>query len=319
MRPQHGDFIHGDFPHGDFQAVQASQGQSDLQGNMYDRRLMPMTIPLPRFVTDSHRAEPLRQQQQVSRDAPVSVPEFFRSASDAPASEPHARDRRQKGRSKGYASAPSGPRGEAYSNRAGKGKGATSTMSAEHEELVLRVRRLQSGSPSERGQWWRWCQVMASGTRDPKRHTVEFIKKFFLAFESGTLPAQLAAESVQRSSSSTSRHGSLHFQSAAPRQRALTAEASDRFRRLVKQIKDGQRQSSEFKRCWWKHCDTFGGGVRDPSRHQQSFIEGFLRYLDEATLEASPGGSSSNLAAVEPRVSQFPLPPGHGWPVTYSL
>lgn len=46
--------------------------------------------------------------------------------------------------------------------------------------------------------------------------------------------------------------------------------------KMVNFIKEGQKNSAEFKDMWKAHCDTFGSGTKDPSKHDETFFTGFL-------------------------------------------
>jgi len=45
---------------------------------------------------------------------------------------------------------------------------------------------------------------------------------------------------------------------------------------MVEAIKQGQRQDPAFKEAWWKFCDTYCEGIRDPNRHPAQNLELFL-------------------------------------------
>lgn len=44
----------------------------------------------------------------------------------------------------------------------------------------------------------------------------------------------------------------------------------------VDQIKGMQRSVEGFKGQWWAYCDSQGGGVRDPAKHDEAFLQVFL-------------------------------------------
>jgi len=45
---------------------------------------------------------------------------------------------------------------------------------------------------------------------------------------------------------------------------------------LVEEVKRVQHTSEQWRQAWHVHCDTFGGGVRDPLRHDALFLMRFL-------------------------------------------
>mmetsp|Transcript_9404 Transcript_9404/g.17391 ORF Transcript_9404/g.17391 Transcript_9404/m.17391 type:complete len:238 (-) Transcript_9404:99-812(-) len=128
-----------------------------------------------------------------------------------------------------------------------------------HSELVEQIKRLQRQSHETRMQWWHWCEVYGGGWRDPKRHQVSFLQGFLDAVETNTVP-----------------------QAAMQLPEGAQTEELWWLQELVNAVKEGQRQSPEFKRQWWAFCDRHGSGVRDPGRHRPEFVEHFLAYCPES-------------------------------------
>lgn len=62
---------------------------------------------------------------------------------------------------------------------------------------------------------------------------------------------------------------------------------------LVAQIKNLQRNTPGFKEQWWAFCESEGGGVRDPAKHQDDFLETFLASYQSGEIAertaATPG------------------------------
>ena len=51
--------------------------------------------------------------------------------------------------------------------------------SGERADLAARVKQLQRGSPEGKRQWWSFCDSEGLNRRDPSRHTVAFLRRFF--------------------------------------------------------------------------------------------------------------------------------------------
>eukprot|EP00927_Polykrikos_kofoidii_P056693 TRINITY_DN50781_c0_g1_i1.p1 TRINITY_DN50781_c0_g1~~TRINITY_DN50781_c0_g1_i1.p1 ORF type:complete len:437 (-),score=86.61 TRINITY_DN50781_c0_g1_i1:113-1348(-) len=59
---------------------------------------------------------------------------------------------------------------------------------------------------------------------------------------------------------------------------------SDPDPELVEFVKCGQRQSAHWKAAWHSYCDSQGGGFKDPARHEESFVLGFIEYVGQCVL-----------------------------------
>lgn len=71
-------------------------------------------------------------------------------------------------------------------------------------------------------------------------------------------------------------------------------EASDQQESLVTTVKDLQRSDHVAKEQWGAYCDTQGGGVRDPAKHNASFIQTFLSQYNAGVRFES--ATNANLA-----------------------
>eukprot|EP00411_Alexandrium_monilatum_P027400 CAMPEP_0175384258 /NCGR_PEP_ID=MMETSP0095-20121207/28248_1 /TAXON_ID=311494 /ORGANISM="Alexandrium monilatum, Strain CCMP3105" /LENGTH=344 /DNA_ID=CAMNT_0016682667 /DNA_START=6 /DNA_END=1037 /DNA_ORIENTATION=- len=163
------------------------------------------------------------------------------------------------------------------------GPGADDTVSDNHTELVKRVKRLQRDDEVQRQLWWQWCDATGHGVRDPKRHTEQFMLEFFDAVARDEVPNVLLKASARSGASSSTAGGgggamSRDFQALA----AVSEDAG--LDELVNRVKEGQRQSTEWKRRWWRHCDQNGNGIRDPRRHEIAFLLEFLQLVTSEEL-----------------------------------
>ncbi|CAK9055598.1 Hypothetical protein SCF082_LOCUS30122 [Durusdinium trenchii] len=77
--------------------------------------------------------------------------------------------------------------------------------------------------------WWRYCEANAHGWRDPKLHSLRFLRTFFSEAEIGT----------------------------ARGERGYTGSVQSWWHQdLVEQVKTGQRRSHAFKCEWWTLSET---------------------------------------------------------------
>ena len=74
---------------------------------------------------------------------------------------------------------------------------------------------------------------------------------------------------------------------------------------MVEQIKNMER---EDRLAWWAYCDLKLDGVRDPNRHEEHTLRGFLTFLGGATPQAaSPAPSSASTDPAMPQSSPWTL------------
>jgi len=107
--------------------------------------------------------------------------------------------------------------------------------------LIAKVREGQKFSEIFKQAWINHCLAFGGDVRDPARHTKDFIQTFL-----ATAPG---------------------FD---------THDDDPRHAAIVEQIKQGQRESDDFKQKWWAHCTTNGEGKNDPRKHSTEFLQSFL-------------------------------------------
>lgn len=142
-------------------------------------------------------------------------------------------------------------------------------LDLEHQTLCSLVKRMQRQSDELCSMWWSWCEATGNGRKDPKLHSLEFLRNFVVAAEGRAQRAHEASQMVER-----------HWW----------------HKELVRRVKQGQRSSDAFKSQWWRYCDTFGGNVRDPGRHQARFIENFLAHFMNGTITSLYASSTAGNA-----------------------
>jgi len=165
--------------------------------------------------------------------------------------------------------------------------------SEERADLASRVKQLQRESEDGKQQWWAWCDAEGfSNRRDPQRHTAEFLKRFFEARRDGRIPAGRPL--------------------AAP-----AHEVDPEMHKVwVNRIKQAQRSSPDQKLRWERYCDAYGGCVRDPQRHDSSFLR---RFFDEFNTEEAAGGPMPGYPPMAgyPGMSGYPMPGYPTMPMGY--
>jgi len=57
---------------------------------------------------------------------------------------------------------------------------------------------------------------------------------------------------------------------------------------LVHQVKEIQRNDVSGKMAWWKYADEQGGSIRDPAKHEPSFLEYFINQYRAGLLPTGP-------------------------------
>jgi len=144
----------------------------------------------------------------------------------------------------------------------------------ERADLAARVKQLQRDSEEGKQQWWSFCDAEGfSNRRDPNKHTADFIRRFFDARRDGRIPAGRSP--------------------VAPPHEV----DPDMHKNLVGRIKQVQRSSPDQKEQWERFCDMHGGGVRDPQRHDSSYLR---RFFDEVLNDGGGGGGCGNGCAPGP-------------------
>jgi len=67
----------------------------------------------------------------------------------------------------------------------------------EKDALVSRVKAIQRSGDEDKQKWWNFCDRQNTGTRDPSRHNVDFLRRFLDAYDSGDVPEVSAASPGQ--------------------------------------------------------------------------------------------------------------------------
>lgn len=112
------------------------------------------------------------------------------------------------------------------------------------EDPVQRLKEIQRTDPVGKVQWELYTEQRGSAVRDPSKHDPDFVWGFLESYSSG-----------------------------------VRIEVKNTLAPLMK---EGQRRSPAWKRCWELYCQTHGQKYFDPAKHDQASLEGFLKYLGES-------------------------------------
>mmetsp|Transcript_106946 Transcript_106946/g.300747 ORF Transcript_106946/g.300747 Transcript_106946/m.300747 type:complete len:467 (-) Transcript_106946:94-1494(-) len=195
---------------------------------------------------------------------------------------------------------------------------STQVETAEKGALISQVKRLQVSSKEAKDQWHEYCDTEGGGSRDPARHNVAFIREFLRRMgEQDDVHVQPAPDqrlveevkAMQKSDESykimwhefcdtglagvrdPARHDSAtlrRFLSSLPSVPPVTATKPSAPSALVDKVKQAQKTSTEWKDKWHQHCDSEGGGVRDPAKHTAAFLTRFLSSIGFAAAAKLP-------------------------------
>lgn len=130
------------------------------------------------------------------------------------------------------------------------------------------LKELQRTDPIGREQWWAFCDCHGEGVRDPGKHPVSFVQDFLDKYGSG-----------------------MRF-------------TSPRVNMMPELVKEGERRSSVFKEAWVSYVASFGSSMKDPSKHEESFLVGFMDFLGQRAWMAMSAATTGMLPA-----SAMPQPP----------
>mmetsp|Transcript_37094 Transcript_37094/g.60882 ORF Transcript_37094/g.60882 Transcript_37094/m.60882 type:complete len:318 (+) Transcript_37094:24-977(+) len=132
------------------------------------------------------------------------------------------------------------------------------------ESLVTQIKELQRSSPEMKQSWQDYCSQYGQGYKDPMRHDVGFLHQFM------TLHKPPAIKRSWQPDAAVPMVAGVYAGQGMGSVTQSTQEG------LVRQIKDGQRMSDDWKAAWWAWCDAHGEGKRDPSRHPVAFLQEFI-------------------------------------------
>jgi len=121
-------------------------------------------------------------------------------------------------------------------------------------ELVAAVKHGQRCSEQFKEAWSQFLASHDTSKRDPAKHDPAFLAKFL------SVAPEVPADAGTRS------------QNTLPPPEIQ----DDQHQEIINRVKYGQRTSMEFKEAWIAYVREFGGDLRDPARHDPTFLETFL-------------------------------------------
>lgn len=75
---------------------------------------------------------------------------------------------------------------------------------------------------------------------------------------------------------------------------------------MVEQIKDMQRQDPVAREQWYAYCEAYGNNIRDPAKHDATFIQNFIQqYNSGARLEYKEGVALQQMIKMGQKKSQY--------------
>eukprot|EP00933_Yihiella_yeosuensis_P004235 TRINITY_DN108610_c0_g1_i1.p1 TRINITY_DN108610_c0_g1~~TRINITY_DN108610_c0_g1_i1.p1 ORF type:complete len:309 (-),score=74.96 TRINITY_DN108610_c0_g1_i1:52-978(-) len=160
---------------------------------------------------------------------------------------------------------------------------------AQGSSLTEFVKTGQRQSAQWKSAWQTYCAIYGNGFNDPAKYDDNFVREFlnYVGELAASGLADIALEQgievgVDGAPAPGKRmRGGDDFRPPAKRQATGGGAGGDaRKDPLVQKIKDLQRSSPEAKQQWWEFCDTHGGGVKDPNRHEWETLELFLQSIE---------------------------------------
>lgn len=121
---------------------------------------------------------------------------------------------------------------------------ATDDAAAGLEAMAQQVKDMQKGNAQIKEQWVAYTTLQGRGTRDPTKHTAEFLQEFITQVNSGVAAWSTGVSAVDQG--------------------------------LVDQVKEMQRHDANAKAQWLAFADLKGGGNKDPNRHSAQFLQEFI-------------------------------------------
>lgn len=151
------------------------------------------------------------------------------------------------------------------------------------------IKLMQKKSPSFKGVWGQFCQLVGGGRMDPAKHDATFHIKFLDHLAStasgGALGPVLAEGPPQKRMRDVGGVG------------LGMAVGGGLKEQLVASVKAFQRMGTDQKELWNCYVDTYLQGVRDPSRHDASVLQEFCTNHNVPAANSAPSANGGGLMA----------------------
>jgi len=182
----------------------------------------------------------------------------------------------------GYAQGGWGGYAGGYGASQWTGEGSMATM----------VKTGQRRSQHWKTAWQAYCSLYGNNYNDPARYDENFLVGFIdyvgqlATADLGHAPAPAAHVVEGPVGTGVKRPlggGAMGAQPPAKRAAGAGAwgEDDEEKKDLVERIKALQRSDPEAKTAWWRFCDEFQQGVKDPNRHETATLQKFLQGYEE--------------------------------------
>lgn len=174
-----------------------------------------------------------------------------------------------------------------------------------HAELVEQIKSLQRSGMKQ--VWWDYCDSQLGGVRDPNKHDDVTLQTFLSQAGQGGAPKPARAKGGcgkgggmmgggaygggMMGGGGMKGGGGMAMMGGGMAMMG-GAQPTD----LGAFIKTGQKMAPSFKEAWKAYCTIYGGGINDPSRHDQSYIQGFIEYLGQLGQADMGGGAMMAMA-----------------------
>ena len=181
--------------------------------------------------------------------------------------------------------------------------------------LVEQIKGMQRSDPVGRQTWWDYCEMHLGGVKDPNRHDEATLATFVNLYNSGGIvPSEPRMDG--KGGKGCGGWGGMGYDGydmmgmmgggswdmmggGGGCGYGGSAPAS-----LGDFVKTGQRQSKHWTNAWQTYCALYGGGVVDPSKHEDSFTKSFIEYVGEIAANGLSALASSQGINLEEVVAQ---------------
>ena len=182
--------------------------------------------------------------------------------------------------------------------------------------LVEQIKGMQRSDPYGRQTWWDYCEMHLGGVKDPNRHDEGTLATFLSLYNSGGIPPSEprpdthgnpyggcggwgGGKGYDMMGGGGSWDPMMGGQAGGPGNFGCGEGAS-----LGDFVKTGQRQSKHWTNAWQTYCALYGGGINDPSKHEDSFTKSFIEYVGEIAANGLSALASSQGINLEEVVGQ---------------
>lgn len=163
----------------------------------------------------------------------------------------------------------------------GQGPGYAAAVQSPQGDLVDSVKKLQRTDPEAKQAWVWYTSEYGENTRDPSKHTAQFLEDFLRQYNGGTLTGLSAPPEYNAG-------GSYAGGSYAGGSYGSYGASADDGPSLAELVRSGQRKSATWRKCWSQYRENYGqaGFKNDPAAHDEEFLVSFLEFLGSHGLRA---------------------------------